>query len=144
MNKNHICTLCGKYHNRTVTVDAIIIKDNNILLIKRSASPFKDFWALPGGHIDLNENIDNTVKREVREETGLVCTNLVLLGIYSDPRRHPDQAVAVAYMAQTSGIAKAGSDASDCRYFPLDELPENLAFDHKSIISDYLEKYGNK
>lgn len=69
---------------------------------------------------------------------------MVFLGIYSDPARHPDQAVAVVYVAQTTGIVKAGSDASDLKFFSLNKLQENIAFDHKEIIIDYIKKYGNK
>lgn len=144
MNKNHICSVCSKYHDRGITIDALIVINKELLLIKRGASPYKDFWALPGGHVDGDENIENTVKREVVEETSLICTNLVYLGIYSDPGRHPDQSVAIDYVVQVSGIVKAGSDASDYKFYSLDKLPKNLAFDHNEIINDYLKKYGNK
>jgi 8-oxo-dGTP diphosphatase len=133
---NKPCPHCGRYNNRAVTIDAVIIKDNMILLIKRGAEPFKDYWALPGGHVDWDETIEDAVKREVKEELGVDATNLKQIGIYSDPKRHPKQCINVAYGVETDGEFKAGDDAKEYKRFDLNELPE-LAFDHKQIIEDY-------
>lgn len=141
MNKifrNKKCPKCGSYLNRGLSNDAIILKKGSILLILRKIDPYKGHWALPGGMVDWDETIPQSVVREVREETGLTVTELTLLGVYSQPKRHPQQAVAVAYIAKTRGTPKAGDDAQEYKYFPLANLPKSLAFDHEEIIEDYM------
>jgi len=133
---NKPCPHCGRYNNRAVTIDAVVVHADKVLLIKRGSEPFKEYWALPGGHVDWDETLEETVKREVKEELGVEVTNLKQIGIYSDPKRHPKQAINVAYGVAIAGIINTGDDAKEYRWFNLDELPE-LAFDHKKIIEDY-------
>lgn len=135
--KNSPCLHCGRYDNRPVSIDALIIRDGNILLIKRRREPYKGIWALPGGHIDWDETVEEATIREVREEVGLMATRVQLLGVYSDPKRHPKQAIAVAFICVTSGEPKAGDDAVEARFFSLDNLPAPLAFDHEKIVEDF-------
>lgn len=132
------CHACGNYQNRGVSIDAIIVINKKILLIKRGNDPYEHYWALPGGHVDFDETIENTVKREVKEETGLETVSLKLLGIYSKPSRHPKQSIAVAYIVEIKGEIKAGDDAVEYKLFSFEELPQKLAFDHEEIIADYL------
>lgn len=140
--KNEKCPHCGKYNNRSVTVDAVIVQNERLLLIRRGVQPFKGFWALPGGHVDWNETVEQAVIREIREEVKVVIEKLTLLGVYSSPERHPEQSVAISYVALIKGFPSAGSDAEAVRFFPLDKLPDQLAFDHHLIISDYRAKFG--
>lgn len=133
------CSCCGRYPSRPLSIDALIVRNNEILLIKRAIEPYRGFWALPGGHVDWDETVKEAVIREVKEETNLDVKALKLLGVYSKPERHPNQSVAISYITDTQGVAHAGDDAKDVDFFPLDNLPENLAFDHKEIIGDYLK-----
>ena len=55
-----------------VGVGAIVIKDNKVLLVKRGIPPSKGLWAIPGGHIELGETLQETAEREILEETGIV------------------------------------------------------------------------
>jgi len=135
------CPHCCEYKNRAISIDALIERDGNILLIKRGRDPYKGFWAIPGGHVDFDETVEQAVRREVKEETGLTVSKLSLLGIYSDPGRHPKQVIAVAYKVETTGEPEAGDDAEEFAWFSPDKLPPNLAFDHKKIISDFPSLY---
>ncbi len=135
--RNQPCPHCGRYANRGIGVDTLIVKDNKILLIKRGGEPFKDHWALPGGYLDWDEDLAQAVVREVREELGVDGTIVRLLGIYSQPERHPQQALVAAFVVNIEGRPTPGDDAADCAWFELNELPGGLAFDHSQIIEDF-------
>ncbi len=124
-----------KYKSPALTVDAVIIKNNSIILIKRKNEPFKGKWALPGGFVEYGETVENAVIREVKEETGLDVGIEKLLGVYSDPDRDPrGHTVSVCFICRiVSGNLKSGTDSADVKGFKFSELPE-LAFDHKKII----------
>lgn len=134
------CPVCGRYENRTLAIDAIITNVTGILLIKRNTDPDSGKWALPGGHIDFDETLDETVIREVKEETDLEVISSKFMNIYSRPDRNPHQNIAAAYIVQATGVPVAGSDASEISYFSFDRLPLPLAFDHEVIIRDYLKR----
>ncbi len=77
------------------------------------------------------------MKREVKEETGLEVIKTSLIGVYSNPTRHPKQTINIVYIAYVaSGEAKASDDATEVKWFPISELPNELAFDHKQNIAD--------
>jgi ADP-ribose pyrophosphatase YjhB (NUDIX family) len=128
-----------------ITVDIIIEKDGKIVLIKRAKEPFKDYFALPGGFIDLGEFAEDAAIREAKEETNLDVEIKGILGAYSDPKRDPrGHVISVVFIATSKSLdLKAGDDASCVGWFRLEEIPEKLAFDHKKIIDDY-KKYKLK
>jgi 8-oxo-dGTP diphosphatase len=130
-----------EYKNPKLTVDGIIFKGEEILLIKRKNPPFKDMWALPGGFVEYNEKTEDAVVREIFEETGLSTRVKSLLDVYSDPSRDPrGHTVSVVYILESDDEkVAAGDDASLAKFFNLDDLPK-LAFDHKIIINDAIEK----
>ncbi len=137
--KNKPCPDCGRYENRGVSIDALIVNDKKqILLIKRGSEPFKGYWGTPGGYVDWDESAEDTVKREVMEELGITVQTAQFIGVYTDPKRHPKQTINIAYAVSVTGEPKAGDDAKAFQWFDLNELPE-LAFDHKKIIEDYLK-----
>ena len=122
-----------------ITVDAIVERDDKILLIKRKNEPFKGCWALPGGFIEYGESTEEAVKREIKEEANLEIKIKKLLGVYSafgrDPRGH---VISICYVAEGRGKESGGSDAWGARFFSPAELKkEKLAFDHAKIIEDY-------
>ncbi len=120
-----------------LTVDAVIIEDDRIVLVKRKNPPFKGMWALPGGFVDYGEVVEDAVQREAREETGLDVEVSRLSGVYSNPRRDPrGHTVSIVFVCRrVGGVLKASSDAADVGWFPLDDLPD-LAFDHRTIIDE--------
>jgi 8-oxo-dGTP diphosphatase len=127
----------GIQRNPFPTVDIIIETPGGIVLIERRNEPLG--WALPGGFVDAGESLESAAIREAKEETGLDVTLLCQLHAYSDPKRDPRfHTLSIVFVAQADGEPSAASDAKEARAFKTDALPQNLAFDHNKIISDYL------
>lgn len=128
------------YPRAAITADAVILKDTEgqtlVLLIQRASPPFQGMWALPGGFLDMDETLEECVVRETEEETGLKGLDFIQIGAFSAIDRDPrHRTITVAFLAHASEshLPKAGSDASNARWFPLNDLPP-LAFDHRKII----------
>ena len=131
------CSYCGRYANRGLSIDAVIIKDDKVLLIQRGVEPNKGFWGTPGGYVGWDESAEDTVKREVKEETNLDVSSLKLVKVASSPSRHPKQVINIVYLTKVEdGNLKHGDDALDAKWFPINNLPEQLALDHKENIED--------
>ena len=130
-----------RYKSPKLTTDGAVLKDNKILLIKRKNPPFKNTWALPGGFVEYNEKVEDSVIREVFEETNLKTKIIDLIGIYSDPNRDPrGHVVTVVYLLGIiDGTLKSGDDASEAKFFDLNDLPK-LSFDHNVIINDIIRR----
>ena len=120
-----------------LTVDGLVCRDGEILLVMRAFDPFKGSWALPGGFVEYGETVEEAVRREVAEETGLLVQPRGLAGVYSDPHRDPrGHTVTVAiYCDVTGGTLCGDREVQAVRYFPLNQLPA-LAFDHEQIIRE--------
>ncbi|MDO5851821.1 MAG: NUDIX hydrolase [Methanobacteriaceae archaeon] len=133
----------SKYKNPAITVDMIIFNNQNeLVLIKRKNNPYKNYWALPGGFIEYNEEAEHAAIREAKEETNLDIELKKLIGVYSkadrDPRGHT---ITIAYTAIIKeGILKSDSDAKDTMFINVNKINDiDLAFDHKKIIKDSLK-----
>ncbi len=141
------CDKCGFIHfiNPVPVVVIAAPRDNGILLIKRGIEPARHQWALPGGFVDENEHPLHAAGRELNEETGLISDDLELIGLYTRFSELKGSILVIAYHARTfSGIPKAGDDAEDAVFFPLDKLP-NIAFDtHIKVIEDCLKLRLNR
>ncbi|MFH1721065.1 MAG: NUDIX hydrolase [Candidatus Altiarchaeota archaeon] len=124
-----------------LVVDGLIARENEVVLIKRLNPPFQGCWALPGGFVDVGETVESACVREMTEETSLEVEVDKLAGVYSDPKRDPrGHSVSVVFICKVvGGELKGADDASEAKWFPLDDLPE-LAFDHSKILSDYIGK----
>jgi 8-oxo-dGTP diphosphatase len=121
-----------------LTVDAVILFQEGIVLIRRENPPYQGCYALPGGFVEVGERVEEAVQREAKEETGLEIEALGLVGIYSDPGRDPrGHVVSIAFLAKGRGDLVSGSDARSAEVFLLQSLPP-LAFDHERIIRDAL------
>ena len=128
------------FKHPAVTVDAVIVKEGRIALIKRKNEPFKGKWALPGGFVDYGEKTEDAAVREALEETSLNVELLSLLGVYSDPKRDPrGHTVGVIYLAKpVGGELKAADDAAEAKWHDISQ-PVELAFDHGIIYADALK-----
>jgi 8-oxo-dGTP diphosphatase len=120
-----------------ITVDAVVLKNDAVLLVKRKNPPFKDTWALPGGFVNYGETTEAAVVRELLEETGVRMEIIGLVGVYSDPQRDPrGHTISVVYQGiYLSGEPTAGDDAVEAKFFKWEKLPV-LAFDHAEILKD--------
>lgn len=119
-----------------LAVDAIIVLQEGIVLIRRDRPPYEGCYALPGGFVEPGESVEEAVCREAREETGLELELLGLVGVYSRPGRDPrGHVVSLCYLARGWGELRSGSDARSAEVFGIDELP-SLAFDHDQMMRD--------
>lgn len=131
-----------KYPRPALTVDIVLFGldqlNLEVLLIRRKNEPFKDFWAIPGGFLEMNETVLEGAQRELKEETGLTVQNLVEVHTFSAIDRDPrERIVTVAHSALVKKECynpKGADDAKEAAWFSLDHLP-NLAADHFEIIS---------
>jgi 8-oxo-dGTP diphosphatase len=129
------------YPHPAVTTDIVIftIEDGElkVLLIERSNDPYKGCWALPGGFVDINEDLESAALRELKEETGVTGVYLEQLFTFGRPNRDPrERVISVAYYALVpldKLDIKPASDASKAEWYPCSSLPK-LAFDHQQIV----------
>ena len=136
------------YPRPAVTTDTIVFKSGEkcieILLIKRKRDPFKNYWALPGGFLEIEETPESGARRELTEETGVSAKMLKEVGAFGDIDRDPrGRTITIAYYTfmksnNNSGI-KALSDAKDARWFSINDIPE-MAFDHRAILDEAILK----
>lgn len=148
MKKQH----CYDYPKADHTVDAVVFSVASgedgldaaleVLLIQRKAAPHRGAWALPGGFIEIKEDLEDAVRRELKEETGLRVSVLEQLSTFGKPGRDPrGRVISTAFMAlvdKNEQSAAAGSDAAAFQWTPVatvlsGELP--VAFDHREIVT---------
>jgi 8-oxo-dGTP diphosphatase len=130
-----------QYPHPAVTTDVVIftLEDNllKVLLIERANDPFLGNWALPGGFVEIDEDLDQAALRELQEETGVTGVYLEQLYTFGNPGRDPrERVISVAYYALVpidSLNISPNSDAKKVAWYACNDLPE-LAFDHPGII----------
>jgi len=124
-----------------VTVDAAVFtfigSKAKLLLIERGKEPYKGQWALPGGFIEIDEELEDAVVRELEEETGLTGVDLEQMRTFGtigrDPRGRQITIVFMGIAEKGHNKIKAGDDAAKARWFDIEKLPENMAFDHEEV-----------
>jgi len=130
-----------QYPHPALTTDVVIftIRDRQLklLLIMRGGEPFKGCWALPGGFVRLDEDLEAGARRELAEETGITDVYLEQLYTFGAVDRDPrERVITVAYYALIPSdhlVLQASSDADAVAWFGMKELPI-LAFDHQAIV----------
>ena len=145
------------FQRPSVTVDVVAFTPRggklNVLLIRRGVWPFEGHWAIPGGFVRMDEELDDAARRELSEETGVAGAHYLeqlytFGGIGRDPRT---RVISVAYYALLPATdselpenqPKAGTDAKEAQWYPVDALPP-LAFDHASILDTALTRLRAK
>ena len=132
---------------RHVVVDAVCVKEEKILLEKRSERLNQGGkYALPGGFLDRDETTSQAVLRELKEETGYDGKIVKLLKIVDNPDRGEDrQNVSFLYLVEpTEKTGEGDGESEEISWFDLDKLPvpEEFSFDHYSLIQFYLKTKG--
>ncbi len=129
------------YPRLALTVDALIFTKHRdltkVLLIQRDKHPFEGKWALPGGFVDMEESLEESIARELKEETNLENIDLFQFHSFStlgrDPRGRTVSVVFYGFANQENLNIRAGDDARDAKWFDITDIPD-LAFDHNIIV----------
>jgi len=135
-----------QYPRASVTVDSVIFckfeNHTKVLLIQRRNEPFKNKWAIPGGFISMDETLEESALRELREETGLHGVKLTQFKAYGDPGRDPRGRVITVvfygFTTITNSIVAGSDDAKSADWFDVDDTPD-LATDHGLIIHELIQ-----
>ena len=132
-----------RYTGKTATA-IIPFPNDEILLIKRKTRPFVGYWALPGGRMDLGETVEETIVREVKEETGLDVVIISKIGEYvekgfKDEVDYEYYPTCFVVKAVGGELKKQYSEIQKIELFKLDTLPTPLAFEHDQMIKDYIK-----
>ena len=139
------------YARPAVTVDVLLFtiraEKLQLALIKRGIPPFQGQWAIPGGFVRMEEELEEAARREIEEETGVRDVFLEQLYTFGAPGRDPrTRVITIVYFALVPGehlTLRADTDASDASWFAVDELPA-LAFDHAEIVQSGIERLKAK
>jgi 8-oxo-dGTP diphosphatase len=126
-----------------VSVGAVILKNERVLLVRRATEPLKDEWSVPGGVVELGETLRVAAEREAREETGLDVAAGEVLGVFDSI--FPDASgkaqfhyVLIDFLCRvTGGDLRAAGDAAEARWFTREEL---AALNLRPAIVEVVEK----
>jgi 8-oxo-dGTP diphosphatase len=140
-----------EYPRPALTVDAVVFglddQDLKVLLVRRDLEPYVGKWALPGGFVRVGESLEDAVRRELQEETGISQVFLEQLYTFGSVDRDPrERVVTIAYYALvklSDHRVKAATDARDAAWFAVTEAT-GLPFDHDRILATALERLRNK
>ena len=132
-----------KFKGKTATA-IIPFSVDKILLVKRDTVPFRGYWALPGGRMDPGETVEQTIVREVKEETGLDVEIVRKIGEYVGVGIKDDvdyEYYPTCFLVSVIGgtVKRQESEIQEIEIFDLKELPHPLAFEHDKMIADYLK-----
>ncbi len=126
---------------RPIAADGIIINAGQVILVRRANEPFKGRWVLPGGMLEDGESLEETLVREMREETGLVVKPIAVVSAYSDPSRDPRKTISVAFLCEVKAGKIESSAEGKAKAFPIYKALEmDLGFDHNTVLRDGISK----
>jgi len=126
-------------------VDGIVLKGDKVLLTKREIYPFQGCWVFPGGHVEYGEKVEEAIKREMKEELGIPVKIKKLAGVYSESKRDPRyHSVSVVFLLEKGkDEIRLNHEASEFKFFSLNNLPKKIGFDHRKIINDFKRNRRN-
>ena len=140
-----------KYPKPSVTADVLVfaykkeasnwLEELKLLMIKRRNHPSIGYWAIPGGFAEMREDLIDTAKRELEEETGLTGIPLAQIYTYGEMDRDPrDRVVTTSYLAfveQGTMEAKAGDDAKDAKWWDVKVELANVIRKDSLMVKEY-------
>jgi len=141
-----------EYPRPALTTDCVIFgyesgRPLQVLLIQRAHAPFEGQWALPGGFVEMEEDLPTAALRELEEESGVRDVFMEQLYTFGRPGRDPrGRMVSVAYFALVhlpDHPLRAASDARRVKWFAIEQLPA-LAFDHTEIVDMAISRLRGK
>jgi len=130
------CPACGLviYDNPAPTASALVTDGGRLMLTRRAGEPARGMWDIPGGFIDPGEHPEQTIRRELAEETGLEVRVGELVGFFCDTYGEGGVSTLNVYYRATvaGGTEQAADDVSEIGWFPLDALPpmDEIAFEN--------------
>ena len=135
-----VCDRCGfvAYRNPAPAAGVVLVESGAVLLVKRKLDPRAGMWTLPAGFVEYDEHAEECAVRETKEETNL---DVVLDGLFGAYMAMDDPRVRVVLLLyrchRVGGDLRAGDDAADARFFPLDRAPQEIAFKaHEQALDD--------
>lgn len=138
---------CGhvQFLRPTVGVAVVIVEEGQILLVRRAYGPKAGQWCIPCGHVGWNEDVRDAARRELAEETGVVAELGPVLDVHTNRWRPERQTVGVWFAGRrVGGELRAGDDAAEVRFVPLQSPGVELAFPTDELVIDQLRAQASR